>query len=193
MGLRNTTLRYGSLAVTLHWLTLLLVVGLYACIELRELYPRGSEPRELLKTAHFTLGLTIFALVWIRLAARWSGPRPAVQPPLPAWQQAASNLWHLVLYAFLMGMPVAGWLVLSGEGKPVPFWGLELPPLMGEREELAAAIKAWHKRAGTIGYALFGLHAAVGLWHHFVRRDNALLRILPARRRAPRGGRGARA
>ena len=73
MGLTNTNDRYGSLSIAMHWLMFLLLIGVYACIELRELYPKGSDPREALKTWHFTLGLTVFVLVWLRLACACPG------------------------------------------------------------------------------------------------------------------------
>ena len=52
MSWRNTEIRYGSLSIALHWLMLLLVVAIYAAIELREFYPKGSDPREASKTWH---------------------------------------------------------------------------------------------------------------------------------------------
>src|SRR6185312_16209541 len=61
---KNTTDRYGSLSIGMHWLMLLLLVAVYACIELREFYPRGSDLRDGLKTWHFMLGLSVLALVF---------------------------------------------------------------------------------------------------------------------------------
>ena len=66
--LRNSDARYGSLAVTLHWFMLLLIAAVYACIELRVNFPRGSDPREALKTWHFMLGFGVLLLVIVRLA-----------------------------------------------------------------------------------------------------------------------------
>lgn len=58
--------RYPHTAIALHWLVLLLVIAAYACILLRENYPRGSDIREGLKTWHFTLGLSVLAATFIR-------------------------------------------------------------------------------------------------------------------------------
>ena len=76
MNLKNTTDRYGSLSIGMHWLMLLLLIGVYACINLREAFPRGSDLREGLKMWHFMLGLAVFALVFVRLAIRLSGAPP---------------------------------------------------------------------------------------------------------------------
>ena len=75
---KNTANRYGSLSIGLHWLMLLLLIVVYASIEMRELSPKGSDPRAALKTWHFVLGLSIFALVWLRLAIHLSGTTPRV-------------------------------------------------------------------------------------------------------------------
>ncbi|WP_017939953.1 cytochrome b [Zestomonas thermotolerans] len=181
MDWKNTSTRYGGLSIGLHWLMLLLIAAVYACIELKGFYPKGSEPRELLKQWHFILGLTVFALVWLRLLARLIAPTPRIEPAPPAWQAFLAKLVHLALYALMIGAPLAGWLILSAAGKPIPFWGLELPPLIGEDRELAGQIKELHELAGTLGYWLIGLHAAAGLFHHYVMRDNTLKRMLPAR------------
>jgi len=181
MDWKNTSTRYGGLSIGLHWLMLLLIAAVYACIELKGFYPKGSEPRELLKQWHFILGLTVFALVWLRLLARLIAPTPRIEPAPPAWQAFLAKLVHLALYGLMIGAPLAGWLILSAAGKPIPFWGLELPPLIGEDRELAGQIKELHELAGTLGYWLIGLHAAAGLFHHYVMRDNTLKRMLPAR------------
>ena len=56
---------------------LLLLIAVYACIELREIYPKGSDPREALKTWHFMLGLSVFVLVWLRLLVNITSPDPS--------------------------------------------------------------------------------------------------------------------
>ena len=179
MGMTNTAVRYGSLSIALHWLMFLLLVGVYSCIELRELYPKGSDLRNALKAWHFTLGLTVFALVWLRLALRLFQVTPAIEPPVPGWQHILSKLVHLALYAMMVCMPIAGWLILSGEGKPIPFYGINLPALMAENKALAESIEEIHKTVGKIGYFLIGLHTVAALYHHYFMRDNTLRRILP--------------
>jgi superoxide oxidase len=181
MTLTNTPSRYSSLSIGLHWLMLLLIAGVYACIELKGNFPKGSETRELLKQWHFMLGLSVFALVWLRLLARLIGPTPAIVPAIPAWQAIPAKLMHLALYLLMIGAPLAGWLILSAAGKPIPFFGLELPPLVDKNPDLAGQIKELHELAGTAGYWLIGLHAVAGLFHHFVSRDNTLTRMLPGR------------
>jgi cytochrome b561 len=181
MNWKNTLSRYGSLTIGIHWLMLLLFVAVYGTIELRELYEKGSDPREALKTWHFMLGMLVFIMIWLRLAARISGPTPLIQPALPKLQELSGKLLHLALYALMIGMPLTGWLLLSAAGKPIPFFGLQLPALIAENKDLASQIKELHEVVGTTGYFLIGLHAMAALYHHFIQRDNTLTRMLPKR------------
>lgn len=173
--------RYKPLSIGLHWLMLLLLVAVYACIELRELYPKASDPREALKVWHFMLGMMVFVLVWVRLVARLLSPSPRIVPGSPAWQALLAKLAHMALYLLMIGLPLLGWLVLSAAGKPIPFFGLQLPALIGENKELAEQLKEIHEVAATAGYYLIGAHAAAALFHHYILRDNTLVQMLPRR------------
>ena len=175
------TQRYGSLSISMHWLMLILMAAVYLCIELRVLYPKGTDPREALKMWHFMLGLVIFALVWIRLLARLFSHNPTITPAPANWQLLIAKIAHLALYAFMLGMPILGWLVLSASDKPVPFFGLSLPALIAPNETLAKELKELHEIIGTLGYWMIGLHAVAALAHHYIRKDNTLIRMLPSR------------
>jgi cytochrome b561 len=174
------TARYGALSIGLHWLTLLLLVAVYACIELRELFPKGSEPREALKAWHFMLGLSVLALVGLRLVSRFTNPEPRIEPAPSNAQKLLARLMHVMLYVMMIGMPIAGWLLLSAAGKPIPFFGLTLPALVGQSKSLAGLLKEVHEAGGTVGYFLIGGHAAAALFHHYFIRDNTLRRMLPS-------------
>jgi cytochrome b561 len=179
MNWRNNTDRYGSLSIGLHWLMLLLFVAVYACIELRGYFPKGSDPREALKTWHFMLGLSVLGLAVLRALLHFTSAVPRIVPDPPGWQKLAARLMHLALYALMIGMPLAGWLLLSAAGKPIPFFGLQLPALLGQSKSLAETIKEIHEAGGTLGYFLIALHAAAALFHHYFVRDNTLRRMLP--------------
>ena len=181
MNWRNTEGRYGSLSIGLHWLMLLLIAAVYACIELRGNFPKGSDLREGLKTWHFMLGLSVLVLAFVRVAVHFIGTVPRIEPDPPKWQSLFAKLMHVALYALMFGMPLLGWLTLSAEGKLVPFFGLQLPSLVGESKSVAGWAKEFHETGGTVGYFLIGLHAAAALFHHYVVRDNTLRRMLPSR------------
>lgn len=181
MNWRNSTERYGSLSIGLHWLMLMLFVAVYACVELHELFPKGSNLREALLSWHYTLGLSVFVLVWLRVAANLDGATPRIEPDPPHWQLLSAKLVHLALYVLMVALPLIGWLVLSARGKQIPFFGLQLPALIGEGKALGKFFKEIHESAGTFGYVLIGLHAAAALYHHYIVRDSTLRRMLPTR------------
>lgn len=180
---RNTRDRYGWLSIAMHWTMLVLLVAVYACMELREFYPRGSDPREALKAWHYALGLGVLALVLVRLAIRLSGPGPRIHPEPLAWQRWFAATVHAALYLFMLAMPLLGWLTLSGEGAMVriPILGLPLPLLPGVGERVAEAAEELHESIATLGYWLVAVHAAAALFHHYLIRDDTLLRMLPVR------------
>jgi cytochrome b561 len=183
MAIESPPQRYGALSIGMHWLMLALLVAVYACIELRGLYPNGSDMREAMKAWHFMLGLSVFALLFVRIALRVAGRTPPIVPTPPQWLHRLAGLGHLAIYAFLLVMPLLGWLVLSAADKPVPFFGMQLPALVGPDKALARQLEEIHETIGTIGYYLIGLHAAAALFHHYVMRDDTLLRMLPRRSR----------
>ena len=176
--------RYAPISIFLHWAMLLLITGAYACILLRENFERGSDLREGLKTWHFMLGLTILLLVVIRIVARLLSAKQPITPQPPAWQMHMSKGVHWSLYAFMMVMPLLGWTILSAEGEAIPFYGLNLFPLVGPSKALAEQVQEIHETIGTIGYYLIALHAAAALVHHYIYKDDTLRRMLPGSSRA---------
>jgi cytochrome b561 len=179
----RTTSRYDMPLITLHWLMLVLIVAVYACVEVREFYPRGSAIREALKSWHYLLGLIVFALTWLRLLARFAGRVPLIVPSPARWQLRVAHAVEFAIYVFVIVMPVLGWLSLSAEGNTISisFFGLELPHLIAENKGLSKQFEDVHAFIGNVGYALIGVHALAALIHHYVRRDNTLRRMLPGR------------
>lgn len=157
-------------------LVMLLLAVVYALIELREFYPRGSEIRETFKAWHFTMGLLVFGLVWIRLVARLRTSRPPQPRSAADWLAAAM---HLALYVLMVLMPVIGWMVLSASGKPIPFFAIDLPALIPKNKALGEQLKEVHELVGVAGYWLVGLHASAALFHHYLLKDGTLRRMLP--------------
>jgi len=179
--LRSNTARYGSFSIAIHWLMLILIAAVYACMELKGIFPKGSDSREMMKTWHFMLGLSVLVLAVLRLVLNLTVPVPDIKPDPPRWQKLLARLMHVALYALMLGLPLAGWLLLSAAGKPIPFFGLQLPALIGESQTLAKSIKEIHETGATVGYFLIGFHAAAALYHHYVVGDDTLLRMIPRR------------
>ena len=174
--------RYNAASIVLHWLMFLLIAATYAAIEFHEDFRRGSSADETLEAAHYWLGLSVFALVWLRVVARLVWPAPAAIEH--GWRQIAAVVTHGLLYALMIAMPLTGWILISAEGETAALIGVELPRLVRESHSLAEQFEELHELGGTIGYWLIGLHAAAALFHHYVLRDGLMARMLP--NRAPR-------
>lgn len=169
--------RYRPSLIALHWLTLVLLVAVYATMELRGFFPRGSAPRELMKTSHFFLGLAVFVVTWVRLALRATSPTPPIMPEPPMWQVLLARGVALSLYALMLSMPVLGYLILNAKGHAPAIGGWSLPVLFDLRPELGDRLESWHEGIALAGYWLVGLHAAAAIYHHHVRHDDTLLRM----------------
>ncbi len=175
----TSTFKYGRPLIALHWLMFLLLMAVYAAIEFRVIYDKGMPEREFMKSLHFLFGLLVLCLVVLRLFARRFSPQPPA-PSISGFSQLlhrASQVGHLALYVFMVGMPLMGWMVLSAAGKPIPFFGLELPALIAPDHALAKQLKALHETAGSVGYVLIGLHVVAAFFHQFVLKDHLLARM----------------
>jgi cytochrome b561 len=171
--------RYAPVLRRLHWLMAVMVALGYLLIEQRGLFPRGSDGRFAMMQGHYWIGLGIFVLAAWRLAARRRHGAPAVTPALPRAQAAIAVLMHVLLYAFLVLMPVLGLSTAWLDGKQVfiPFTGVALPALLAENEALAHTVEDLHGDIGEIFYWVIGFHVVAALYHHFIRKDDTLARM----------------
>jgi cytochrome b561 len=179
MTWKNTTNDYGIVSKAFHWIMLLLLIAVFASIELRSLYPKGSEPREAIKGLHFMLGLLVFMLVWIRLGLRLLQSTPEITPVLSTLQKFISKITHIALYSLMIVLPILGWLTVSAAGKDIAFFGLDVPSIIAADKALADQFEDLHKTIGECGYYLIGLHTLAALFHHYIKKDNTLIRMLP--------------
>jgi len=173
----NINTRYSTASIAMHWAMVLLFIAVYVLINLADGFEKGSPQRQAARDWHGMFGLLIFALVWLRIALRVLGTTPAL------WLEKLTKLGHLALYALMIALPLLGWLLLSARGKPIPFFGLELPALIAPDKPLGRTIKEIHEFGGNLGYFLIGGHAIAALFHHYVLKDNTLLRMTGLTRR----------
>lgn len=191
MALRNTDARWGALAQAFHWLIAALIVVQGAIgLTMVEL---GMTPTKVKVFAlHKSIGLTILALALLRLAWRITQRVPR-DPPMPRWQRLAARLSHFLLYVLILALPLSGWLFNSAANFPLEWFGLVHVPSL--THGLDPALKALALRAHVVLFwilvGVVAVHVAAALWHHFVQRDDVLLRMLPGfekRRLARRQG-----
>lgn len=172
--------RYQPAVIFMHWLTLLLLIAVYAFIELKGYFPKKSPARDAMQAWHELMGITVFGIVLARLLVRRLYDRtPAIAPEPPHWQLALAKAMHVTLYAFLVIMPILGWFVVSAKGTLDLPLGVHLMPLIPPDKPLAETLQEIHETIGNVGYYLVGLHALIALFHHYWMRDNTLRRMLP--------------
>ena len=96
----------------------------------------------------------------------------------------AARLSHVVLYAFLLAIPLVGWSVTSAHAVDLRLFGLvPLPALVAPDSDLADELTDYH---AWLAYGLMGfvfVHALAALWHHYVLRDAVLVAMLPRPKR----------
>jgi cytochrome b561 len=174
-----TVARYGAVAIALHWLV---AAAIFATFPLG-LYMADLplSPRKLtLVSYHKWIGVTVLALMSLRLAWRLTHRPPPLPLTMPAWQRRAATLAHWMLYVLLLAIPLSGWLYSSAVGVPTVYLGLwQLPDLVGKDKALAEALKLAHKSLNFTLLALVVVHVAAAIKHHFVDRDRLLARMLP--------------
>jgi cytochrome b561 len=172
-------LRYTLSARWFHWLAFAAVTLAYGFINFRGVFPRGTPASRVPMQGHILFGLVVLALVLPRLLHRVRNTPPPVVPPLATWESALSRITHLALYAFLLVQPLLGLATVFANGPlTLPFTTLQLPSPMAPDHALHEQLGELHETIGTIFYYVIGLHIAGALWHHFVRRDNTLRRML---------------
>lgn len=177
--LKNSATSYGLVAIALHWLVALVVVGLFALgLWMTELeyydawYERGPD-------LHKGIGILLFITVAFRLVWRWLNPRPAPEPMHKPWERRLAGIAHALLYVLLFAVMIAGYLISTADGRSIEVFGLFSVPatLSGieNQEDIAGEI---HEVLAFILIGLTLLHTAAALKHHFIDRDRTLKRML---------------
>jgi len=186
MQLRNTDIAWGTVSMLLHWLVVLLVLVAATLGLVMDEMPNSMTKLRVF-ALHKSLGITVLALMLLRLAWRLLGGRPAALP-MARWQAFSASVTHWLLYAVLLAMPLSGWLYNSASNFPLQWFGLFNLPALVERDR---DIREWahdaHETLFWVIVALVALHAAAALWHHLVLRDATLERMLPSYLRRRRG------
>lgn len=171
--------RYSSVSKTLHWLIALLAFTQLAMGKFLEI--DADEGAEGYFGIHTALGLSVLALMLVRLAWRLTHAVPPAPAATPGWQRAAARATHFAFYALLIALPVTGWLLTTVEGDAVSYFGLfPVPPLPVAGGEVAEDfLEETHEVLGNVLLVLAGLHVLAGLKHHYVDKDTVLRRMLP--------------
>lgn len=172
MNRRNA---YHPLSISLHWLMFLLFATALACIELRGITTKASPWHGTLRSWHIDAGLLVLLFAVVRVAARLGFGAPAVLGA--GIQVKLAHALHGVLYLVMFLLPITGVVFSQAGGRDVALFGWTLPHLVAADPVLRGSVKEVHEFLGNAVYFLVGAHALAALWHHFVLKDETLLRM----------------
>lgn len=189
MSLRDTNLRYGTVAMALHWLIAAAVIFNIALGYYMGDLPKLDPDRFWFVQFHKSTGLSILVLSVLRVLWRVVNPMPALPAQMPMWERISARAVHGLFYVLIVAIPLAGWAMVSSSplGLPTMWYGLfqwphilflaELP--RDQKQQIIGAFRETHNTLALIALCLIGLHVAAALKHQFWDHDTVLTRILP--------------
>ena len=172
---------YGAIAKLFHWVTLgLMLVALPLGFVIQHVKDASKMGFYAL---HESAGLTILFVALARLAWRRLSPPPSLPHDMPKLMRTTSTAVHHALYALLILQPLLGFLATNAWGFPMrgatAYLGfIELPKFMETWEGLAKILSLLHSIGGWLLVVLIALHIAGALFHHAIRRDGTLMRMI---------------
>ena len=184
---RYRLIHYTGFARFLHWLTVALVLFMIPS-GLLMVY-RGKDLgiwdglTNTLYSAHKLAGFLLLVIILVRLVYRFGNGVPADEPTVNLFHRVTSHATHWAFYILLIAAAVFGWIGASLFPALSIFDIIELPALLAPDRGLAKQAFAIHKLLVMMLAALIAMHIAAALYHHYVRKDNVLRRMLPGLKR----------
>ncbi len=189
---------YSKIAILLHWLIAILIIAMMAAgiwmadaIDVKETRAAAFDMFQL----HKSVGLTILALSLLRLFWRFTHKSPDLPLDMPKWERGAAHITHWLFYGLMIGLPITGWLMVSASPLGLPtlfFGGPEVPHFPAFSALDYAGKELWEGRFEEIheiiafgGIALIVMHIGAALKHHYVTKDDILVRMLPVMKVRP--------
>ncbi|MDQ5905328.1 MAG: superoxide oxidase [Pseudomonadota bacterium] len=173
--------RYNGLAISLHWLSAILVIGAILLIETKGWFPKGSELRDAVRSWHFQVGAIVLLATAVRVLWMLAARRPEPIAAKGSLERRLGASAHGLLYLLLLALPLSGAMILIAAGNPVSLLGWPLPVSLDGTKEAAKSVKKIHELFGNAMIAMIALHLVAALWHQFARKDGLMQRMLPQR------------
>jgi cytochrome b561 len=169
---------YTVTARTLHWITAVLVLGMVP-VGIVIANEWGGPAQDALYSLHKSVGLLLIPIVIVRLIYRLTHPPTPLPDDIPAIQRFAAEATHWALYILILVQPFIGWIATSAYRAPLPFFGLfEFPPIWPEDRAFSDGLFVVHRIVGVVIGVIAAMHIGAALFHHFVRRDQVLMRMV---------------
>lgn len=173
----NTKSGYGMIARMLHWSMALAVIFLFVLGYWMRTLTYASPYYQSAPKLHQSIGLILLVLLLIRFVWKLINTAPD-DTDLTQMEQLGSRLMHWFFYPLLLALMLAGYFISTLDGRPISFFGLfDVPAIYTQKGlESLAGTAHWALAYLTIGLAVF--HCAAALWHHYIKKDRVLLRML---------------
>ncbi|BCB20379.1 cytochrome b [Bosea sp. ANAM02] len=172
---------YDAVSRSLHWGMATLIVIAFVLGLTVDLFPKSWD--HALVEIHKIIGTAILLLLLVRLGWRLTHRAPAPEEG-SAILSFAARAGHIALYIVMFIVPILGILYAVRRGQGLDFGLFALPPLQAaEPRSITRPIRTWHELAAYALIAFACLHAIAACWHHFIRQDGVLRRMLPASHR----------
>ncbi len=177
--------RYSTVAIILHWVIALLLIGnLAGGLLLDQIEDYDKQLFFTIIQLHKSTGITILFLALARLAWRLAHPAPPLPDHMTPLELVLAKVSHWGFYVVMIALPLSGWAMVSTAKVKFPmlyFGTFEVPMLP------VPANWNYHDLHGILGWvtlAMIVLHVAAALKHHYFDRDNIFARMSLRRRDA---------
>jgi cytochrome b561/polyisoprenoid-binding protein YceI len=178
--LNNSELRYGWIAMLLHWGMAIAIIAMLAVGIYMEDLPFGPQKLALIGW-HKATGMLLLALAVARLLWRVVSVVPSHPSSMAPLQRKAADAAHWALYGLMIAIPLSGYLLSTAAGFPVALynWGITLPLLFAPSKEAQELFGEAHELMAWGLLVLIHLHVLAALYHHAMLKDGVLRRMLP--------------
>jgi cytochrome b561 len=175
----NTPSNWGSVSRGLHWVIAVTIIGMIGFGWWMNHIPARPD-RFFYRSIHADIGYVLLVLLAIRLIWRVINPAPRLPREMPRWLRIAArfNQWLLDVVALLVVM--LGW-AHSGAHTPdyASWFGLfQVPQITSPNKDAAGLYEDRHILVAYVLLALAVVHVAAALWHHRIKRDDVVLRMV---------------
>lgn len=170
--------RYDNFSILLHWATAALIILLWVIAQVIDDFARGA-PRMMVRSVHIALGVTLAVVIAARLAWRAS-PRRRAPLAEAGLLGTAARIMHYGLYVLVIATIAIGITNVWTRGDTI-FGLFTVPKLSPGNAGLKETVEEVHEWFGNSLLIVAALHAAAGLFHRFVLKDEVLQRMLPLR------------
>jgi cytochrome b561 len=194
----QTSTRYTKTAVALHWLIAIFLVVMFVLGWFMADFPKDApkqstfdlfdlgvytwqmseevSPRAFYFNLHKSLGITIFALIVIRILWRITHKPPAPLATYKAIERKIATGTHHLLYMLMVAIPATGLIMGLYSKYGIKWFGLDFLPGL-DNKGIREAFAEIHEIVGIILLVLVALHVVGALKHKLIDKDDTMKRM----------------